>query len=324
MTLRLIILAAIMLALTVSAHAQGDSQSRPAGTDPMALKPGQFVWTPEVAPEGPLVIVISLPQQRAYVYRNGVEIGVTTVSTGRKGFETPTGVFRVLEKDIDHRSNLYNDAPMPFMLRLTWGGVALHAGYDPGRPQSHGCVRLPLAFARSLFETVPLGSQVIVTDRKVSPGFRIVPDMFMPGQPLDLVPGAADHWSPERALAGPVTLVLSGADKALSVIRGGVEIGRTRVKIVGHAPLHTHALVLMEKRAGSDTASGDWMLIDLPGDAGLPKERRHSHDIDRIRMPPDFAASLATILKPGSTILISDLPLGVADAAELRVFGVQE
>ena len=95
--------------------------------------------------------MVSIPLQRAYVYRGGALIGVTTVSTGKPGHRTPTGKFDILQKRAKHFSNLYNNAPMPFMQRLTWGGIALHAGQIPGRPASHGCVRLPLDFARNLF-----------------------------------------------------------------------------------------------------------------------------------------------------------------------------
>ncbi len=128
-----------------------------------ALRPGEFVWQPELAPEGEVEIVVSVPLQRAYVYRGGTLIGITTVSTGRPGHDTPTGTFSILQKRREHYSNLYNNAPMPFMQRLTWGGVALHAGHIPGRPASHGCVRLPLDFARLLFSATRLGGSVHVT-----------------------------------------------------------------------------------------------------------------------------------------------------------------
>lgn len=320
LTLLLFIAAAAALS---PALAQDDSQSCPAGTDPMALKPGQFVWTPQIAPQGPVTIIISLPQQRAFVFRNGVQIGVSAISTGRPGYDTPTGVFRVLEKDVDHRSNLYDDAPMPYMLRLTWGGVALHAGRDPGVPASHGCIRLPLVFAKSLFGVVPLGAQVIITDRALDPGLRVDPAMFDGSRAGDLPSAEADYWSPERSPTGQLTLLISGADKALSVMRGGVEIGRTGVVITGDEPLHTHALMLMESHTASALSLGAWMLIGLPGDAALPPERHSNHDIDRVRMPPVFARQLGTILKPGTTMVISDLPLGVAASTEISVFGGQ-
>jgi hypothetical protein len=105
------------------------------------LKPGEYVWEPELSPE-----------QMAHVYRNGLEIGVTTVSTGRKGHRTPTGVFMILQKDKHHHSSIYHNASMPNTQRLTWGGVCLHAGGLPGYPSSHGCVHLPLEFSAKLFE----------------------------------------------------------------------------------------------------------------------------------------------------------------------------
>ena len=133
-----------------------------------ALNPGAFVWHPERATAGPIEIVVSIPRQIAYVYRGGQLIGATTVSTGRPGHRTPTGTFPILEKDRDHRSNRYNDAPMPFMQRLTWDGIALHAGAIPGHPASHGCVRLPLAFARELYSVTRVGAVVHITDEAPS------------------------------------------------------------------------------------------------------------------------------------------------------------
>ena len=115
--------------------------------DLSALKPGQFLWHPERASAGPVVVLVSLLEQRAYVYRNGIRIGVARVSTGKPGHLTPTGVFTILQKQEYHRSTLYNSAPMPYMERLTWDGVALHAGGLPGYPSSHGCVHLPRKFS---------------------------------------------------------------------------------------------------------------------------------------------------------------------------------
>ena len=133
------------------------------------LSPGEFVWQPERAPQGEVEIVVSIPLQRAYVYRGGTLIGVTTVSTGKPGHRTPTGKFDILQKRAKHFSNLYNNAPMPYMQRLTWGGIALHAGQIPGRPASHGCVRLPLAFARNLFGVTSMGGSVHIVDQSPAP-----------------------------------------------------------------------------------------------------------------------------------------------------------
>ena len=118
----------------------GAKTSSPAGTPPAALKPGEWVWGGDAKDMGPMAVVVSLTEQRAYVYRNGLLIAVSTVSTGKPGHETPTGVFTILQKDKDHHSSKYNDAPMPYQERLTWDGVALHAGRIPGYPASHGCV----------------------------------------------------------------------------------------------------------------------------------------------------------------------------------------
>jgi len=129
------------------------------------LRPGQYRWHPEAAPAaGPVTIVVSLPLQRAWVFRGGVPIGVSTVSSGQPGYDTPTGAFRILEKDVDHHSSLYDNAPMPFMQRLTWDGVALHGGQVRAEPASHGCVRLPRAFARLLFGATAVGGRVVISD----------------------------------------------------------------------------------------------------------------------------------------------------------------
>jgi lipoprotein-anchoring transpeptidase ErfK/SrfK len=133
------------------------------------LKPGHWVWRPELAPAGPVEIVVSIPLQKAYVYRGGTLIGATTVSTGMPGYDTPTGRFSILQKREKHFSNLYDNAPMPFMQRLTWDGVALHAGAIPGEPASHGCVRLPKTFAAKLYAATELGATVMIVDDAPSP-----------------------------------------------------------------------------------------------------------------------------------------------------------
>jgi hypothetical protein len=177
------------------------------------LAPGEFRWTPEAAPTGPVVVVVSLPEQRAHVYRNGTRIGVSTISSGKPGHETPTGVYEILQKRRDHRSNLYDNAPMPFMQRLTWDGIALHAGRIPGKPASHGCVRLPHAFARELFEITERGMTVVVADEYthgpevLSPG-ELVPVNYVTGEALrvpgDMSQGVVASPSREGAAAADV------------------------------------------------------------------------------------------------------------------------
>ena len=133
------------------------------------LRPGQYRWQPEAATaQGPVSIVVSLPLQRAWVFRGNVLIGRSTISSGQPGYDTPVGRFTILQKRVEHRSSLYDDAPMPFMQRLTWDGIALHAGRNPGYPASHGCIRLPRAFARHLFGITAVGTTVVVTDQAPS------------------------------------------------------------------------------------------------------------------------------------------------------------
>lgn len=124
--------------------------------------------TPKEALKNGVLIVVSLPSQRAFVLKKGQEWDSTDVSTGKRGNETPKGVFPILQKKVEHRSTLYDDAPMPYMQRLTWDGVALHAGRVPGYPASHGCIRLPKAFAQKLFVITNFSATVvIVTDQPV-------------------------------------------------------------------------------------------------------------------------------------------------------------
>jgi hypothetical protein len=162
-------IAAAMPAAAAPAPVVAAPQPSPVAAEAEALDPGEFVWRPELAPSGAVEIVVSIPLQRAYVYRGGTLIGVTTVSTGRRGHATPIGRFTITQKRREHYSNLYNNAPMPFMQRLTNDGIALHAGQIPGYPASHGCVRLPLAFARHLFGTTAVGAAVHIVATSPAP-----------------------------------------------------------------------------------------------------------------------------------------------------------
>ena len=165
--------------------------------DSAALEPGEFVWKPHLALEGDVEILVSVPLQRAFVYRGGTLIGVSTVSTGRPGHDTPTGRYAIMGKRRKHFSNLYNNAPMPFMQRLTWDGIALHAGAIPGRPASHGCVRLPLAFAEHLFGATRVGATVRITDK-------------VPGAAETNVMAAADNV--HAAITGPLAAARASAN----------------------------------------------------------------------------------------------------------------
>ncbi|WP_095013149.1 L,D-transpeptidase family protein [Tsuneonella mangrovi] len=126
------------------------------------------VLVSDIASNG-VLLVISKPNQRMYVFRDGKFWGSSRVSTGRRGKATPSGVFAILQKNRFHRSNIYSNAPMPWMQRLTWSGIAIHAGHVPRYPASHGCIRLPTAFARSLYRLTEFSTTaVIVTSRPIA------------------------------------------------------------------------------------------------------------------------------------------------------------
>ena len=204
---------------------------------PTDLKPGEFLWHPEISPAGPIVLVVSLDEQRAYVYRNGIAIGLSTISSGKTGHETPTGVFTILQKDKDHKSNLYNSAPMPYMQRLTWDGIALHGGNLPGHPASHGCVRLPQAFAQKLFSATQRGDTVVVADAKSAPMTLAYPAVLAPvnarGQALPETEGASPAkawWDDAVAPSGQVGILVSLHDQRLYVLRDGVMIGESPLR----------------------------------------------------------------------------------------------
>src|SRR6202522_2946885 len=167
-------------ALADSVPFWGAKTSVPIDTPINQLKKGEFLWMGEAVTAGPVVMVVSITEQRGYVYRNGILIGATTVSTGRPGHLTPTGVFTVLQKQKEHRSTIYDGAPMPYMERLTWGGVALHAGGLPGYPESHGCIHLPSEFAKELFAISPAGMTVVIADAASEPTWVTHPGYLAP------------------------------------------------------------------------------------------------------------------------------------------------
>ena len=126
------------------------------------LKPGQYVWRDGVT-EGAPRVIISLSDQMAYLYRGDELAAVSTISSGTDEHPTPTGIFPILAKQTLYRSKKYDNAPMPHMQRLDSYGIAMHAGFNPGRPASHGCIRLPAKFAARLYGVTAVGSTVFIT-----------------------------------------------------------------------------------------------------------------------------------------------------------------
>ena len=126
------------------------------------LAPGKYLWRTDVKASGTPRVVISLSDQMAFLYRGDTLVAVSTVSSGKETNPTPTGIFPILQKKVMHHSRKYDNAPMPHMQRLDQYGIALHAGFNPGRPASHGCVRLPSSFAAKLFKVTDVGTPVLI------------------------------------------------------------------------------------------------------------------------------------------------------------------
>lgn len=263
------------------------------------LKPGQYLWAPKIAPSGPVLIIVSLVRQLAFVYRNGVLIGVTTISSGTKGHETPTGVFTVLQKKVEHYSNLYDSAPMPYMQRLTWDGIAMHAGKLPGYPASHGCIRLPKAFSKQLYGVTKLGMTVVITDNETVPRVAPTPDLLQAHEEITThLQGTV--WQPDKSTKGPVSLILSAADKRLVVLRNGVLIGSAPVEIAG--PVTESTAYSLTK---IDADGFHWMQLPLPGQSWKGTRTLSAEDRARVRLPQDFRAALDEVLSPGVTLVVT-------------------
>ena len=290
--------------------------STPRVPDPAHLRAGEFVWHPEVAPEGPVVVVISLDEQRAYVYRNGIAIGLTTISSGRRGHETPPGVFTILQKDRDHRSNKYEDAPMPFMERLTWDGVALHGGSLPGYPASHGCVRLPRVFAEKLFEITRRGQTVVVANAKAAPAAVVHPAVLAPvsanGEAMNAGSTPGDVVWSDSVVDGPVAVLVSTRDRRVYVLRNGERIGEAPLDVAEGFAVGGSLLFVMG--GGFDDAASvldpsqprhRWTMFPI-GATGAPIAMEDL--AGKLRVPDDFARHVYSVLNPGTTILVTDWP----------------
>ncbi|MFL6810692.1 MAG: L,D-transpeptidase family protein [Bradyrhizobium canariense] len=179
-------------------------------------------------PQGPLVIVVSIDRQKVTVYDTKGVFAESPVSTGMKGHSTPMGVFSVIQKHKFHHSNIYSGAPMPYMQRITWSGVAMHAGVLPGYPASHGCIRMPMAFAVKMWNWTRMGARVIVSPGQMSPqnfSHPLLASVRVPLQPaasLELQTNAGDKADKDAANTGaaeakPVETKTASADGALEL-----------------------------------------------------------------------------------------------------------
>ena len=270
---------------------------------------------PEEAPKGPLQIIISIADQRVSLFDNGILVARSSVSTGVEGHPTPLGVFSVIGKQRWHRSNIYSAAPMPYMQRITWSGIALHAGVVPGHPASHGCIRLKNDFAVRLWHLTKRGTRVIIAHGDVQPVEITNPHLFKPkavsgspefqagtiagnsigtaaatqGSPapnaetpettsLQVPASAPARAAPKKIV--PVSVFVSRKLSKLFVRQGFSPLFDVPVKIENpEEPLGTHVFTAMEFQ--NEGAAVRWTVVSIPKEfprmsEAAPKEREAS------------------------------------------------
>ena len=183
-------------------------------------------------PHGPLIIAISIDQQKVRVYDANGFFAESPVSTGMKGHSTPMGVFSVIQKHKWHHSNIYSGAPMPYMQRITWSGVAMHAGVLPGYPASHGCVRMPMAFAVKMWNWTRMGARVIITPGEIMPANFTHP--LLVAQKVVPQPASSPASAFEPKADAPAVKSDKGADAGNAIKSENPEALELR-STVGHA-----------------------------------------------------------------------------------------
>ena len=274
-------------------------------------------WHPERSTTGPVLVVVSLDDQWAYVYRNGVEIGRCAVSTGKPGHSTPTGIFSILNKDADHRSSTYNNASMPYSERLTWDGVALHAGGLPGYPSSHGCVHLPFEFSKQLFGVTHKGGTVIITKSGVVPrsdkAIIELEAIAQSAQLQDLDSGDDSFLNNPKKNGGHLSLIISSADQRIEVMQGGELIGKAPIALRPNLGKLPHAAYLKLAPIEGNKHTG-WATVDIAeGDAEMSAGEVLGSNV---RMPVRFAKKLGKILEPGTLLITTPDSMGGTNRSE--------
>jgi len=316
------------------AHRKPDSSPAPSAADLAARA------------SGPLHIIISIDRQQLTLYSNGDPIAHARVSTGTRSHPTPTGVFSIIQKSRWHRSNIYDDAPMFYMQRITWSGVALHQGVVPNQPASHGCIRLPEAFARQLWATTKMGARVIIARGPVAPVAVAHPKLFVakrdPAVPEALkaaeeawtfarlagkgpivgvamsdVPaaGAPDPAAPPtgapptaaRVLKpGPVSVFISRKEGRLYVRKGFEPVFDMAVEI--EQPNEPLGTHVFTAMGQNDDATMRWTVVSMPQAMKSPVSAAAA--LDRIAIPQEARDEISGLLTPGASLIISDQGLG--------------
>ena len=288
---------------------------------------------------GPLRIIVSLDRQQLTLYSGDQPIAHSRVSSGQRGHSTPTGVFSIIQNERWNRSNIYDDAPMYFMQRLTWSGVAMHQGVVPNYPASHGCIRLPEAFAKQLWTTTKTGVRVIVSHGEVAPAAIAHAKLFAPkpapvAEPktsLNSVRAAEQAWklaelntrslawvtmtdapptslpafdtgsAPTPLKSGPVSVFISRKEGKLFVRKGFEPVFDVPVTIDNpQQALGTHVFTALE----TTESSARWSVVTM-----TPKLTA-ADALDRITIPPEVVERISSLMTTGASLIITDHGLG--------------
>jgi lipoprotein-anchoring transpeptidase ErfK/SrfK len=334
--------------------------SRPAPmmqpVKPKARKPsakaGAAIKETNAKPQGPLIIAVSIDQQRVRVYDANGLFAESPVSTGMKGHTTPMGVFSVIQKNKMHRSNIYSGAPMPFMQRITWSGIALHAGVLPGYPASHGCIRMPMAFAVKMWNWTRMGARVIITPGAVTPANfthpllvaqKVVPQPLIATDPTTDAPAVKSDKGADASTPAKTNLANSeaGLDLRPSVGHTVPLRERTHTADAGSALSTANSVVTMsdatpsavsaqpasDPRAPStDTkaeagaeAKPDASSVEAPTAAITRSDETESSEKSETKPAESKAAEPKAVEKPAEPAkAIADAPAGPAAAPDAK------
>ena len=203
-------------------HVRRGSQSASGGSSKRAAS-AEAKLPPAPPPVGPLTISISIARQHLTVFDQDKPIMETQISTGVPGHPTPTGIFSVIQKERYHHSNIYSGAPMPYMQRITWSGIALHQGVVPNHPASHGCIRLPEAFASRLFRTTKIGVRVLIAQSQLAPAEFAHPKLPVPAKPAPVASTKPADLTASMSLIAGTQLAASETTPAQSAPANAAE-----------------------------------------------------------------------------------------------------
>lgn len=207
-------------------------------------------------PQGPLVLAISIEKQNLKLYDANGLFAETPVSTGTRDHPTPMGVFSVIQKHKYHQSNIYSGAPMPYMQRITWSGVAMHAGVLPGYPASHGCIRMPTNFAVKMWGWTRMGARVVIAPGELSPE-RFSHPLLATRKSVPVAAAEPENRIEVAATTKSDKAAVAAASAAPAFGDASIELKST----VGHEPTRTHTADASNTSAGSQSSS---MASDIP------------------------------------------------------------